>query len=616
MAFEVNNPGSKLEAFEKSGSALAVSAAGLSFAYPGGTEVLKELSFDILVGSRVLLAGATGSGKSTLLRCLKPELMPHGKRVGEVIVDGLRIQDYNPQLSAGSIGFVMQDPHQQIVMDTVKAELAFGLENLGTPPEMIQRRIAEIANYFGIHAWVDRSTSDLSGGEKQLVNLAAIIAMQPRTLLLDEPTVGLDPISSREFLELVQRVNDELGITIIIVEHHQEDVLGRVNQVLYLDEGQLAFDGSPREFAHWLYVTANENRGALPVASRFYLDQYPSPSFAEIPLDVREGRWWLWQHKDEVSIQDATVDNVGAEGDKGTVSWSQTKQTASLSPSAVSVLEAKHVWFRYSKEGPYILKDLSLDITSGSILGIVGANASGKSTLLSLLSGTHKPQHGKFRQASGVRLALLPQDPTALFINDSVQDELMDHMQTFDYGEVEVLEMLERMGLTDKANRHPFDLSGGEQQKLALAKLLLTNPDVLLLDEPTKGLDSLVLDSLSDILKKVSADGRTVVIVSHDLEFVAATADECLMLFDGAPVGRGSVKEFFTGNMFYTTVLQRITQGILEDCPSVLPRSIGCDKGTVRLSQTEGDRRIVPLSQFSGSPSGIDAGEVKERVDL
>ena len=597
MAFEVNDSAGKLGGFAKEGQALAVCASGLSFAYPGGLEVLKELSFGVLAGSRVLLAGATGSGKSTLLRCLKPELAPHGKRSGEVLVDGLSVKEFNPQLSAGRIGFVMQDPHQQIVMDTVKAELAFGLENLGTPPEIIQRRIAEIANYFGIHSWVDRSTSDLSGGEKQLLNLAAVIAMQPRTLLLDEPTVGLDPIASREFLELVQRVNDELGITVILVEHQQEDVLTRMNQVLYLDKGQLAFDGTPREFALWLHESAHANKGALPVASRFYLGQPRESAVdaSEIPLDVREGRWWLWQRVTGDGESDSLSDPSCLFLSRGPGSLqqafahlelteslppeSEAKQlgslSESLSPSPVTqfpVLEVKNVWYRYSKEGSYILKDLTLAISGGTILGIAGANASGKSTLLSLLAGSYKPQHGKIKLASGVHLALLPQDPTALFIWDSVQEELMDHAKTFDYGEAEVSEMLGRMGLTNKVSRHPFDLSGGEQQKLALAKLLLTNPGVLLLDEPTKGLDALALGELSDILKALSAEGKTVVMVSHDLEFMAATADECLMLFDGTTVGRGPVGDFFTGNMFYTTALQRITQGILEDCPPVLPR--------------------------------------------
>jgi len=580
VALEIDKPQGQdfLPSLFEEPTALGVKVSGLSFTYPGGTEVLKDLSFSVLAGSRVLLAGATGSGKSTLLRCLKPELTPHGRLVGELAVDGLAIGDFNPQLSAGRIGFVMQDPHQQIVMDTVKAELAFGLENLGTPPESIQRRIAEIANYFGIHSWVDRSTSDLSGGEKQLVNLAAIIAMQPRTLLLDEPTVGLDPIAAREFLELVQRVNDELGITVILVEHHQEDVLSHMNQVLYLEEGKLAFDGSPRSFALWLHESDRAQVRGLPVASRLYFNSLDQTTevrdITEIPLGVREGRWWLWQHA---------------------ASAPEIPKLSTPSPCQSVVVEVKHVWFRYGKEDPYVLKDLSLKIESGSLLGIVGANASGKSTLLSLLFGAYKPQHGKIRQAHGARLALLPQDPTTLFIHDSLQDELMAHSRNFDYGEVEVQAMLERMGLSNKARRHPFDLSGGEQQKLALAKLLLTKPSILLLDEPTKGLDSLALDDLGKILRSFVDEGKTALIVSHDLEFVAATADECLMLFDGTSVGRGPVKEFFTGNMFYTTALQRITQGILDDCPPVLPTTRGTTRGDRSRGSSQMTHGTCPL---------------------
>jgi len=619
VAFEVNDSAGKFDGLAKLSPAHGVRVAGLCFAYPGGAEVLKDLSFEVSAASRVLLAGATGSGKSTLLRCLKPELTPQGTRSGEVLVDGLSVAEFDTQLSAGRIGFVMQDPHQQIVMDTVKAELAFGLENLGTPPQMIQRRIAEIANYFGIHAWADRSTSDLSGGEKQLLNLAAVIAMQPRTLLLDEPTVGLDPIASREFLELVQRVNEELGITIILVEHQQEDVLSRVNQVLYLHEGELVFDGGPREFALWLHDSEYPGKGALPVASRFYLSQTRAAAVAaaDVPLDVREGRQWLGKMTcgdvpPDVALpatgvlvgqgvgspvtllsEAYTFQNLEASAkprgfirsansharapDPEAAHASDKSVTGEPPPCPTStpvagnatsdgtskrvILEVRNVWYRYSKEGAYILKDASLEVNRGAILGIVGANASGKSTVLSLLFGSLKPQHGKIKRAADARLALLPQDPTALFIRDSVQEELMEHARDFDYDEARVAAMLARMGLADKVGRHPFDLSGGEQQKLALAKLLLTGPGVLLLDEPTKGLDALALQELGELLRELTAKGKTVVLVSHDLEFVAATADECLMLFDGASVGRGPVEDFFTGNMFYTTALQRITQG-------------------------------------------------------
>lgn len=563
MAFEVDRPSDRLKGRALNKGDKGVQVANLSFAYPGKpqTQVLRDISFNVPEGSRVLLAGATGSGKSTLLRCLKPELTPNGEFSGEILIGGKKIQDLSAQVSAGHIGYVMQDPHQQIVMDTVKAELAFGLENLGVPSKMIQRRVAEIAHYFGINAWVERSTSELSGGEKQLLNLAAIIAMQPRTLLLDEPTVGLDPIAAREFLELVQRVNEELGITLVLAEHRQEDVLSNMNHVLYLDEGKLAFNGNPREFAAWLHSSTHANYEALPVASRLYLAQaaHQNTNPEVIPLDVREGRWWLWQHREEAPTFE------GIQG--GLASPSQRKDKAFVPRM---VLKAKHLWYRYSKEDPYVLKDLSLDIAGGRILGIVGANASGKSTLLSVLSGTAKPQHGKVWHDSEVHLGTLPQDPTTLFIHDTVHEELMDHAARFCYGLAEVQEMLERMRLQDKVNHHPFDLSGGEQQKLALGKLLLANPSALLLDEPTKGLDSRALRDLTAILKYLSAQGKTILMVSHDLEFVARTTDECVMLFDGAMIGRSSTQEFFAGNMFYTTALRRITQGILEDCPPVL----------------------------------------------
>lgn len=529
-----------------------IEVSQLSFAYPGGQNVLEDISFSVAPGTRVLLAGATGSGKSTLLSCLKPELAPVGTFAGQVFIDGLDTRDFNAQQSAGRIGFVMQDPQQQIVMDIVKAELAFGLENLGTPQDLMQRRVAEIANYFGINAWVERSTSELSGGEAQMVNLASVIAMQPRTLLLDEPTAMLDPIAAREFMELVERVNDELGITVIVIEHKQEDLLHSINQVLYLDGGRLAFDGRSEEFAAWLHDTEHFNYRALPVATRLFFSQSSAEDRVEqteIPLDVREGRWWLWQRKQELVIPEAPLSAV---------------------ESAPAILEARHVWYRYGKENRYVLKDLSLDVKQGRILGIVGGNASGKSTLLAVLSGIYKPHYGKVLRSTACRFSLLPQDQSALFLRDSVLEDLMDHARDFDYGEAEVENLLVRMGLADKRERHPLDLSGGEQQKLAMAKLLLIDSDVLLLDEPTKGLDSLALIDLRRILKEESARGKTIVMVSHDLEFVAATSDECVMIFDGAEVGRAATREFFIGNMFYTTALQRITQGILADSPPVL----------------------------------------------
>ncbi|MCL2808045.1 MAG: ATP-binding cassette domain-containing protein [Coriobacteriia bacterium] len=539
----------------------------LGFAYPDCAPVLEGISFDLAAGSRVLLAGATGSGKSTLLRCLKPELTPEGSLHGKILLDGRSVRELDYQDSAGLIGFVMQDPRQQIVMDTVKAELAFGLENVGAAPEVIERRVAEIAHYFGINAWVNRPTSELSGGEAQLVNLAAILAMKPCVLLLDEPTSMLDPIAARDFLDLLIRVNDELGITILMVEHRYEELLGAMNRILYLSKGSLAFEGEPREFAQWLHREHPAHGMALPVATRLYLESTDCFETHDIPLDVKEGRWWLWQQTKQAG--------KAAEEQAAHPAPQQLNQPAE---PAAWLMQARRVWFRHSKDGAYLLRDVSLEVVRGSIVGIVGANASGKSTLLSLLSGALKPQHGRLSCAKGARTALLPQDPTILFLYDTVLEVVMEHAQSFAYTEEEALNMLSRFGILDFRKRHPLDLSGGEQQKLALSKLLLAQPEVLLLDEPTSRLDCPAQLELRSILRQEAAANKAIVMVSHDLEFVAVVADEGLMLFDGELIGRAPIDEFFADNLFYTTPLRRLVQGIVDDCP-------GCQEGVRRVCQ-------------------------------
>lgn len=623
MAFNINsssNTSGDLQAQEEQGALLTstphsqqvqerkggLQVSELSFTYPNASAAtLDSLSFSISAGSRVLLAGTTGSGKSTLLRCLKKELTPAGELRGRITIhDDLLTgrtsskQEHSPKAqasgmdlryldagqSAGSIGFVMQDPRQQIVMDTVEAELAFGLENLGTPQELMQRRVAEIAHYFGINSWLHRNTSELSGGEMQLVNLASIIAMQPKMILMDEPTAALDPIAAREFIQLALRLNDELGITLVIVEHNLEDLLSAMNQVLYLEQGHVTFDGETRSFAAWMHETKNPNETSLPTAARFYLAQARNEALKAccIPLEVKEGRSWLWHDANKDTLCFGKGESSDESSDESSHKKSSPSKTNTApdaksphpqkqqSLAAHTVLEAKRVWFRYQRNKSYVLKDLSLKVVGGTIIGLVGANASGKSTLLSLLSGAEKPQHGKINVTAGVRLALLPQDPSALFLKDTVFEDLMEQSKYFGVHDEAVKDLLLKMGLENKETRHPYDLSRGEQQKLALAKVLLGLPDVLILDEPTAGLDAAALETLAELLKELRNSGKTIVMASHNLEFVAAIADECLMLFDGAVIGRAPTQEFFSGNLFYTTALRRITQGILEESPVVL----------------------------------------------
>ncbi|MCL2339913.1 MAG: ATP-binding cassette domain-containing protein [Actinomycetia bacterium] len=558
------------------------------FSYPAqGNQppfpALHEVNLEVADGAFTVLAGMTGSGKSTLLTCVKPELAPLGEYRGQLRVFGEPLDRSGRQdrgLSS-QIGFVLQDPAAQIVTETVWHELAFGLENLGTPPQIMHRRIAETASFFGITNWFEMKTSALSGGQKQLLNLAAIMVMQPRLLLLDEPTSQLDPLATKEFMNALYRVNQELGVTILLITHDWEDVAPLCDQVVFIAHRTVAFSGNFQSFVDKCIADYPDYLPALPSATQ--LAHLVEPSFRPLPLTVRDGREWLLQrlghhHPPTDAPLDASAENsapanatateniapapAAAATETPETSWSQRSQHS----QDEVVLAARHVWFSYERNADPVLKELSLELYRGHIQGIVGTNGSGKSTLLALLAGIRKPQRGSLRRSPGLVSAALPQDAKALFIQDSVREELLDNGRGSEYPAAEVDYWLQRLGLVDLQGRHPYDLSGGEQQKLALAKLLLVQPELLLLDEPTKGLDAFTKAELLQILQSLAADGRTIVIVSHDLDFVATAADECSMLFNGSLVGNGSVHQFFAGNLFFTTVIYRITRGTLPNC--------------------------------------------------
>ena len=526
----------------------AVSFVNYTFSYPkSDVPTLRDVTLDVGEGDFVLLCGPTGSGKTTLLRSMKREIAPVGKSEGKVLIQGEDRDQKQRTASAMEVGYVAQSPDNQLVMDTVWHELSFGLENMGLPPHVIRRRMAETANFFGIDGWADRKVYELSGGQKQILNLAAVMAMQPRILILDEPTAQLDPIAAKQFLQTLKRINEELGTTVILSEHRMEDILPLCTSVLFLQQGTLHTYQSPSGFVARLLAENHPFSKALPASVHIAKELGEKGQF---PLSVKEGRLWLKKR-----------------------GWTQQKPPSALedrSPSSQKpVLQARGVWFRYKKDEDFVLRDASISFYPGEIHAIVGGNGSGKSTLLHLLSGAVKPNRGKIHRAGEIRPGLLPQNPKALFTADTVGEELAEWKKDFQYTDQDIASIMDEMAIRHLKDRHPYDLSGGEMQKVALSKVLLLNPTVLLLDEPTKGVDAMAKEDLLQILKRQREDGKTVVLVTHDLEFAARIADRCSMLFQSGIECSDQGKAFFEQNAFYTTDVNRITRGMAPGCVTV-----------------------------------------------
>lgn len=531
-----------------------VKVENVSFTYPNESKpILKNINLTVEQGEFIILIGQSGCGKSTLLRHFKRELSPHGKKTGTFFYDGKRLDEVMPEKAASEIGYVFQNPDNQIVTDKVWHELAFGLESLGVDKHTMRRRVAEMANFFGIQKWFHKKTSELSGGQKQLLNLASIMVMQPKLLLLDEPTSQLDPIAAMEFIQTLNRLNKELGITIILVEHRLEEVLPIADRVLIMEKGDLLFDGDPREIINTL-PPKHELITALPTATKMY---HLLDGEGPIPLTIREGRKWLAKKK--VDLHTGKQLPV-ASGMSNTI-----------------VLEAKDVAFRYEKNATDIIQHLNLQVKKGEFLTIIGGNGTGKSTVLSLLAGLQKPYRGKIllhdkllktyrnKELYQKFITLLPQEPKTLFVQKTVKQELEDTAKYHNILDDKVEEMIMQFQLIHLLGRHPYDLSGGEQQKLALAKLLLIEPEILLLDEPTKGLDAYAKEELAAILKKLQVNGLTIVMVTHDIEFSAQHSSRCALLFDGNIVSEADPRTFYSGNNFYTTAAHRIARGIMNE---------------------------------------------------
>lgn len=595
----------------------------LTFRYPEAPrDALRDVFVAIEPGQFVLVCGQSGCGKTTLLRQFKSALAPHGHQSGRVLFDGVPLADVPEREQVARIGFVMQNPDAQIVTDKVWHELAFVLESLGCDERTMRLRVAEMASYFGIQHWFHKNVGELSGGQKQLLNLASVMAARPDVLVLDEPTGQLDPIAASDFLATVHRINRELGTTVVMSEHRLEEVYGLADRVVVLEEGRVVADGEPRAVAGQLHRAGSPMALALPAAARIAWgvegrpgrrsgEGAPCPNSIEVqgssratdvsvctsmncartpsplrrpyssiveegaalqvetPLTVREGRGWL-------------ADEVAAFPPRR---WALPAGEACDSASTRAAVELRDVWFRYERDGADVLRGTTLTVPEGSLFAVVGGNGTGKSTMLRAICGVARPYRGKitvfgrrlkdWKRAELFRggVAMLPQDPLNLMVKKTVRGDLEEMLDgrslTAEQRTAAVREVAALTDIVPLLDAHPFDLSGGEVQRAALAKVLLNEPRLLLLDEPTKGLDAFFKEKLAALLRSLTARGTTVLMVSHDVEFCASYADRCALFFDGDAVTTNPPRRFFASNSFYTTAANRISRGLFENAVTV-----------------------------------------------
>ena len=584
----------------------------LTFTYPDQEKpALTDLNFSLKQGEFLVVCGKSGCGKSTLLRHFKTAMAPYGERKGQILFEGRELDAVSVREQGARIGYVLQSPDNQLVTDKVWHELAFGLENLGYETGTIRLRVAEMASFFGIQTWFEKNVEELSGGQKQLLNLAAVMAMQPDLLVLDEPTSQLDPLAAGDFLATLRKINAELGTTILLIEHRLEEVLAYADRVLVMENGGILALDAPEKLP--ALIRDNDMFQAMPVPMRIFEELSGE---GDSPVTVREGREWLEEWREEKKISENGQENRTeaiehrsgvrdreiAEKQTDTQASENIGTRSSSKPSVFSglrekiftkketgqqpqtVLEARDVWFRYEKELPDVVRDLNLKVQKGELYCLLGGNGTGKSTTLRLLGRIKKPYRGKFflngkelgtyreSELYGKLLGILPQNPQSLFVKDTVEKDLREMS-----GDSERMrDVIEKTEIGHLLGSHPYDLSGGEQQRAALAKVLLLDPEIILLDEPTKGLDGFYKKKLAQILKGLTAEGKTILMVSHDIEFCAEYGDTCALFFHGSVVTSAPARVFFAGNSFYTTAANRMARKWYPDAVTAKDVIEGC----------------------------------------
>jgi energy-coupling factor transporter ATP-binding protein EcfA2 len=514
-----------------------ITLEGVSYRYPEAERpALVDVSATIEPGQVILLRGPSGSGKSTLLRCLNG-LVPHstgGEFSGRVIACGLDTRSHVPRDLGARIGFVFQHPDAQFVLDDVEAELAFGMENLGLSGPLMRKRVEEVIDQVGINHLRRRRIDTLSGGERQRVAIAAALAVHPQALVLDEPTSQLDPQAAEDVLQVVMRLVAELGMTTVIAEHRVERIAPFVDRIWTLDAGTLK-DQSPR--------TALAEGGARPPV----VDLALRAGWTPIPLGLRDVRVHAQRLPKPPPYPPPRAGEGkfhyprqrAAEGDSG-----QPSPSGGGSGWGPAICKLENLEFRYN--GVPAVRGLTLSLRRGQITALMGRNGSGKTTLLKVVAGLLRPQRGTVH--ADARAAYVPQDADALLFSATVEDELRGQPP-------EVAAPFQRW-----LHRYPRDLSSGERQQLAIA-VVAAQADVLLLDEPTRGLDPLVKKGLSAFLRMRAAAGAAIVIATHDVEWAARTADRILLMADGEIYADGPPGAVLSDSLVFATQISKLVGG-------------------------------------------------------
>lgn len=502
---------------------------------------VEQVHLQVNEGEFVVLCGASGSGKSTLLKLLKRELTPKGMLSGDIQFYGQSMATIEEQQLVEQIAIVMQDPDYQIVFDDTMQEFVFALENIGLPAQEMKKRIAELVHYFSAQALLEQQPSRMSGGQKQTVNLLSALLLKPKLLLLDEPTAQLDPIAAKKFVAMLKQLNEETGMTIIMVEHQTEQLFEVADKMVLLEQGKVILSGTAQQFAKRLLTTPYQL--FVPETVRFLHEQQRLIDDV-LPFNLKDSKRLL----SGVTLPSA-----------------MKYRDVELTSAAIHCTE---LYAQYAKNAPFTLKNFSLTVNEGEIFALLGSNGSGKSTWLKTLIGELAVVRGRMSLFGKKKLTYkeqieqlryLPQNPKMYFTHDSIEAEMQALVQQYGVDDSCMEQLLHDYDIAHLRHRHPHDCSGGELQRAALACLQIGRPKILLLDEPTKGLDPLHKQQLIELLQRLQQT-MTIVCVTHDVQFAAQCASRCGILFNGEVTVSGSVDDVLKANYFYTTALNRLTK--------------------------------------------------------